>query len=372
MPLHNIAVKAKGISKKKALVTPGFGWFGHQPVPLLQSILDALSMPVALLDEDGQIIATNNAWRKLRRHSGSKVMLGLPGASFRAVCKNTADRGFSERSCKELDLVLTGKRKSFDCTFPLDRDGVSDEICLRVTRFDLYPPRRSIVTLEPVPDLARARHSAGELGQRVLEIQAEERQRFATELHDSIGQYFISLELLLSRLRMGAAGPEPAAAIVREMSDVLREAQSEIRTLSFLLSPPWIEYERGLERAISAFVQGFAKRAEIKADIHVHGPPFRLDQSRQVALFRIVQEALVNIYRHANADLVAVNLVNQGANVILQVTDNGTGFSGERTGKFEYGAGLAGMHARINYLGGELHIDTGASGTTLTATLPSN
>jgi two-component system NarL family sensor kinase len=218
----------------------------------------------------------------------------------------------------------------------------------------------------------RAKESANELAQRVLEIQAEERQRFAAELHDTVGQYFVSLELLLCQLRMETTPSQSAVKLIQEMSDVLKQAQAEIRTLSYLLSPPWVEYERGLEQAIRGFVQGFAKRAGLKADINVPGAPLRLDQARQLTLFRTVQESVVNVYRHAKADAIAVSLTNQDGSVTLQVVDNGMGFLGTNTDSLAHGAGLAGMRARIRHFGGELHIHTGASGTTLTATLPSN
>jgi signal transduction histidine kinase len=368
MTLHAVPTKRTRVDQAEQLA--GLNTVrSDQSRPVLKSLVDALDMPVALLDECTRIIATNLAWNKFGRH------YGRVGASFDDICKSrlyAEVAEVSEASCKQLGLVLAGKGNSFETSYRINTKGASGDFRLRVARLRHYSPRRLLVTLQEISELVRAKDTANELAQRVLEIQAEERQRFATELHDTVGQYFVSLELSLARLRMETAPSTSATELIQDMSVALKEAQAEIRTLSYLLSPPWIEYERGLERAIRGFVQGFAKRASLKADIHVQGPPLSLDQSRQLTLFRMVQEALVNVYRHAKADAVAVNLMNQEAKVTLEVTDNGTGFLGANTGTFGHGAGLAGMRARIRHFGGDFQIHTGSAGTTLTATLPTN
>lgn len=325
-----------------------------------------------LLDGRGQIVATNIAWKNFVRNCSVASERRGDGAGFRNRYRDMICKGLPPESRNGLDLVLSGKRNSVETTTRLNRHAVSAEFRVRITRLRSYAPRRLMVMIEKLAEPAQAQVSASEFSHRILEIQAAERQRFATELHDTAGQYFVSLELLLSRLRMDMPRQDPAATIVREMSAVLKHAQSEIRTLSYLLSPPWVEYEQGLEKAIRGFVEGFAKRAELKAHVHVHGSPLRLDQWRQVTLFRIVQEALVNVHRHAKADAVAVDLGNRRKIATLRVSDNGAGFSTAQTGALSQGAGLAGMRARIRQYGGELHIDTGLNGTTLTATMPIN
>jgi signal transduction histidine kinase len=363
MTLHNTRIKHTTGYHKQKPPTLDEARPGDQADAPVQPFLDALGLPVALLDECARIIATNILWKCI------ESSYGRPGASFQDVCKKHIYTELSSDSSEQLDLTLSGKQNFFETTYHLNNHGVSEDFRLRITGLHCVP-RRMFVTLEEISDFVRAKASANELAQRVLEIQAEERQRFAAELHDTVGQYFVSLELLLSRLRMETTRSQPAVEIIQEMSDVLKQAQAEVRTLSYLLSPPWVEYERGLEQAVRGFVQGFAKRAGLKANIHVRGAPFRMDQARQLTLFRMVQESLVNVYRHAKADAVAVDLAHQDGSVTLQVVDNGMGFLGTNTDRFAHGAGLAGMRARIRHFGGELHIHSGTSGTTLTATLP--
>lgn len=372
MIYNGSSLKPKNVRREKAPESVGRIRSGVHPDAFFQSILGSLSIPGAILDGSGSIIAANSEWKYLVRSYGGTAPVKSVGMSFCRFYRNVICKGLLSKYRNGPKLVLAGKRNSFEATSRLNWPSESVDFRVRVTRVRAYTPRRIIVTIERLSIPAEARKSAKEFEHLALEIQAGERQRFASELHDTVGQYFVSLELLLSRLRMEIPRPEPSASVIREMSAVLKQAQAEVRTLAYFLSPRWVEYEQGLEKAIRGFVQGFAKRTELKTKVKVHGSLLRLDQSRQLTLFRIVQEALVNVYRHANADAVAVEIRDQRKITTLRVRDNGTGFSKAQAGALSHGAGLAGMRARIRRFGGELHIDTDVKGTILTATLPIN
>jgi signal transduction histidine kinase len=158
-------------------------------------------------------------------------------------------------------------------------------------------------------------------------------------------------------------------AIIGDMSSALQEAQTQIRTLSYLLHPPWQEREGGLENAIRKYVEGFGQRAGLRVEMCAEGPLCRLDRARELALFRILQEGLVNVHRHARAQSVFVQLTNRLSEVTLEVSDDGRGLSSPEGGIFAPGVGILGMRSRIVQLGGELSIDSGSEGTTLRAKL---
>jgi signal transduction histidine kinase len=160
------------------------------------------------------------------------------------------------------------------------------------------------------------------------------------------------------------------ATIIRDMSAALAEAQTQIRTLSYLLRPPWPAQEGGLENAVRHFVMGFGQRAGLTAEVRLYGPPCRVDRSRELTLFRILQEALVNVHRHAHASVISVELANRGKDVTLQVTDNGHGFQAPEGVMVTPGVGIMGMRTRITQFGGELSIDSRSDGTTLSVRLP--
>jgi len=339
--------------------------------PLLQSTLDALSTPVALLDQTGDLVGTNAAWRELASRPGLNSVIGDIGANYLKICEAaTAEMTGAGVLRNGLIAVLAGRQRVFERTCRVVQDGAARDFRVRIKRLDHYVPSRFLVSQEEITELTQARETAREVGERVFEVQAEERERLATELHDSIGQSLVSLGLWLSRLRMVTPQTEGVEAIIKDMSSALEEAHAQIRTLSYLLRPPWPEQEGGLENAIRQFVQGFGQRAGLTTEVNLPGPPCRVDRARELTLFRILQEALVNVHRHAHASVVRVQFVNRAKELMLQISDDGRGFTAPTGGTVTPGVGILGMRARIMHFGGELSIDSGGKGTTLTVRLP--
>jgi PAS domain S-box-containing protein len=162
-----------------------------------------------------------------------------------------------------------------------------------------------------------------------------------------------------------------AAALVGELSASLRQAQAEVRTLAFALQPPWIAEPDGFEGALREFVEGFTRRAGIGHQVEVVGSPLAISPAAQLALFRTVQEALVNVHRHARAKSVRVRLAWGGRAIRLSVQDDGVGIA-DTASAHHRGVGLTSVRARMRELGGDLDVTSGPGGTTLAATLPAN
>jgi len=177
-------------------------------------------------------------------------------------------------------------------------------------------------------------------------------------------------ELGIDRINIASPPDSELAAILREMSNTLHRAHEEIRTLSFLLRPPWDDTPGAFERAVRELVDGFARRAGLLARIIVSGPPSPLCKRRELALFRILQEALVNIHRHAHADVVKVVLEYRADDVSLTIRDNGRGIASPEGVPPPRGVGILGMRARVENFGGALRILSGRTGTVVTAQLP--
>ena len=337
------------------------------PEPLLQSTLDALTMPVALLDEAGRVIGINAAWRHLPDLPGLNAAIG---DDYFQICERAIGETADSATLRHgLTGILNGRFKAFERVWRHVSATGPRDFRIRIKRLSHYVPYRFLVSYEEITELTQAQETAREVGERVLEVQALERQRLAVELHDSIGQNLVSLGLWLSRLRMVTPENEGVRTIIGDMSSALQEAQIQIRTLSYLLHPPWQEREGGLENAIRRYLEGFGQRAGLQVEMRADGPPCRLDRARELALFRILQEALVNVHRHAHAQTVLVELTNRISEVTFQISDDGRGFSSRDGGPAEPGVGILGMRARIAQLGGELNIDTGSAGTTLRAKL---
>lgn len=208
------------------------------------------------------------------------------------------------------------------------------------------------------------------LSVRVLGLQDAERRRLARELHDSLGQYLTGLKIDLDLLRLSPERIE----LWKQSEDLLVRCISEVRTLSYLLHPPMMD-ESGLFSAAGWYLQGFGERSGIKVNLETSEDLGRLADSIEVALFRVLQEALTNVHRHAGATTADIRILRDAEQVVLEVKDNGRGIPREVLNRFREtgaasGVGLAGMHERVRELGGTLELDSDENGTTLLITVP--
>ena len=179
-----------------------------------------------------------------------------------------------------------------------------------------------------VTDQEHLRKEVETLTSRLSNVQMEERRLIAQELHDSAGQYIVAAELAL----MGAQETAPELSRDRRVSralgevmDCLKDAEREIRVLSYLLHPPAIS-SQGLATVLRNFAEGFGGRAGITVDVSVDRKVNTAPNQLAVPLLRICQEALTNVHRHAKASAVAVKLDVRDGTIDLTISDDGVGF----------------------------------------------
>ncbi len=208
------------------------------------------------------------------------------------------------------------------------------------------------------------------LSVKLLRVQDEERRRIARELHDSLGQDLtaakISLDMLAQECNLDSAHLRDARALVdRSISDT--------RTLSHLLHPPLLD-EAGFISAAKWYVEGFGQRSGISTQLDLPSQVHRLPRRTEIALFRILQEALTNVHRHSGSRAVNVCVAADETAVVLTVKDFGMGVPREVLDRFwktgNVGVGLAGIRERLKELGGVLEINSDIDGTLLKATIP--
>jgi PAS domain S-box-containing protein len=210
------------------------------------------------------------------------------------------------------------------------------------------------------------------LSSRLLQLQDEERRRIARELHDSLGQYLAALKINLDLL--GQSGNNSSSARYQESLQILDQCISETRTLSHLLHPPLLD-EAGLLTAVQWYVEGFSKRSGIKVSLDTPFELERLPETIEIALFRVLQEALTNVHRHSESREAEIHLEINQHEVSLQVRDHGHGIPAAVLERFhkagnEVGVGLSGMRERVNELGGHLQINSGNQGTLVSVSIP--
>lgn len=220
----------------------------------------------------------------------------------------------------------------------------------------------------------RERHNAESyraLSARILEMQDTERRRIARELHDSVGQFLAGLKINLSRIAATADVSTPP--LISETLAMTDQAIQEVRTISHLLHPPLLE-ELGLTSAARWYAEEFGKRSQVRVSLEVEEPEKRLPKEVEMALFRVLQEALTNVHRHANAQSIDVRVECHNGTVALTVSDDGRGIPYEVIARFQSGLaagiGLAGMRERLAEFGGCLDVQSSNTGSVVRATIP--
>jgi signal transduction histidine kinase len=231
-----------------------------------------------------------------------------------------------------------------------------------------------------IDELRRTERTTRDVAASVMRAQDEERRRIARDLHDSTGQNLIAATLIAGRIEQ--ALPETARPAFRQLEEMLQQSISEIRTVSYLLHPPFLD-EAGLALAVRNFVEGFGERSGIAVDVELPPEMHRLPADAELALFRVVQEALTNVARHSGSATALIRLARErraGREMaVLTVEDAGRGMPdlggtrGRPVGRNRppgSGVGLASMRERLEQLGGRLEIRSAVGRTVITATVP--
>jgi two-component system sensor histidine kinase UhpB len=204
-------------------------------------------------------------------------------------------------------------------------------------------------------------------GRLVLRAQEEERRRLARDLHDEVNQALTAILLRLQALSQAA--PPELEEELSELKRLVNRAMNELLQLARQLRPTALD-DHGLLPAMESQVRRFAAQTGIKADLTAIGENAKLQPDEEIAVYRIAQEALANIARHADATRVEVGLRTGGPGLELTVRDDGRGFEqGRQVGGA--GLGLGGMAERARLVGGELTIESRpGAGTELCLRVP--
>jgi signal transduction histidine kinase len=213
-----------------------------------------------------------------------------------------------------------------------------------------------------------SQEAARRLNARLLQLRDEERRRFSRELHDSIGQYLAAAKMILSTLASTHADDKRYP----ECMNLLDQSLTEVRTISHLLHPPGLD-EAGFASAARWYAEGFARRSGLNLKASISDPPQRMPREIEIALFRVMQESLINIHRHSKGGSAELTFAATPERALLNIKDDGVGIPADVLRRFESlgtsGVGLAGMRERIRELGGEFKVES-RGGTSVQVTLP--
>ncbi len=206
------------------------------------------------------------------------------------------------------------------------------------------------------------------LSARVLDAQEDERRHIAQELHDEIGQSLTGLKLSLEMV--ARLPPGQVAALLAEARGLVNQLIGQVRKLSLDLRPAMLD-DLGLLPALVWLLQRYTAQTSVRVEFEHHGLEQRFPPATETAAYRIVQEALTNVARHAGVDQAAVRMWRDQGMLYVQVEDRGAGFVPEAVLAARLSSGLVGMRERAHGLGGRLLVEARpGGGTRLTAELP--
>ena len=244
-----------------------------------------------------------------------------------------------------------------------------DELELRVRERTSELSKTNAQLLEQIAERRRAEKELRRLSNRLVEVQESERRNIARELHDEIGQLLTGLKLVIEM-----ASRLPSDQLLGQCwqaQSMVNELIGRVRDLSLDLRPAMLD-DLGLLHALLWHFERYASQTAIRVSFsHTGIEGHRLRSEIETAAYRIVQEALTNVARHADVSEVKVNVSADAENLSLQITDGGKGFQVSSAIESGASSGLTGMRERAKLLGGELAIDSAAgTGTIVMAILP--
>ena len=385
-----MGILAAGVSRHKRLDDSYRGFFELVVGQIARSIAD-----VRLLDEERKRAATLR--QTLGEAEAQAALLDLSNdAAFISDSENCisywnrgAERlyGWTQKEVRGLNasaLLQTEFPVPFvDVVRALEREGRWEGELQHTTRYGLrmtvssrWTSRKNaqgaiIGWLEVNSDTTpqkRAEEVAHRLSARILQLQDQERRKLARELHDSLGQYLAALKINGAGCLRHAHDPK-IKAILTDSLEIIEQCISEIRTMSYLLHPPLLD-ESGLVSAIQWLAEGFGKRSGILVNLVVPTNMPRFSQDIETAIFRILQESLLNAHRHSGTAKVDIEIRAETHTVLLTVRDYGCGISEKQLASLRHSensmsVGFGGMRERARELGGTLLIRPESKGGTI-------
>jgi PAS domain S-box-containing protein len=350
-----------------------------------RGILNSLSAHVCVLDKEGVIVRTNDAWKDFARSSLDRTVAGVDvGQNYLNVCRRAIAGGEStaQIALGGVEAVLAGNEPSFSreyaCHSPEEKrwflmlvtplKGTQGVV---ISHTDISRRVRIELELEKhVLILGKKQKELEFLAEKLLEAQEEERKRIARELHDDFNQRLAALSVELENIERGPALPKsitPQLAAIRNHVGLLSD---DLHDLAYKLHPSLLEHV-GLEVAARDHVAEFTKRTGLPVTFTARAVPGNLSQEVATNLFRMLQESLQNVLKHAEATKATVSLSGSSKGIGLSVRDNGKGFNIENKDSRAKGLGLVSMEERARGMGGFFRIHSlPRAGTKVCAWIP--
>ncbi len=336
-----------------------------------QKLFDSLSEGVSLVNPDGRVIKSNPA---------DSQILGLSADETRNHQFRIPHLKHIYPDGREMLLEETATYRAFKTRCPTTNPEVGiirmdgSVLWISVNVVPLLDEKGEVTgavrVITDITEQKRLREEREQFTRKLLEVQEEERKRIARELHDDAAQNLALIVLELDHLLSG--GHDLSAKVIKNLQHLRDDAdrtQQEVRRYSHELRPGVLDY-LGLEAALEGLVEDVNARGPMRASLEIEGQGERLPDETELALFRIAQESINNVWKHSEATRATISLRYELDKVILTIEDNGKGFQVDEKPAVEGvgGLGLIGMKERAQLIGANLKIKSNpGKGTTISA-----
>jgi PAS domain S-box-containing protein len=349
--------------------------------------VEAPAAMALLSGPDHRFVFANRAYLKMAGRGRNEIV----GQFVKDALPELVDQGFLDllnrvyqtgevfaASAREVSLTRAGKKQTIyvDFTyFPMrNLAGEIEGILFQgidVTEHVLARSELEKQVSKRTRELERAERSLRALNHEIMLARDEESRRISLELHDSVGQLIAALQWkLVSAQGIVYDSEATVAGYIAVCLGLAEDISKEIRTISHLLHPPLLD-EMGLSPALHSYIEGMRERSGLTVFLEIDSDLVRLSQDLEMAVFRIVQEALTNIHRHARTSEAFVRIHLVSGSLLVEIEDRGQGIADFTSlDRQRMGVGLRGMRERVRRLSGQFQVRSGKKGTTVKATFP--
>ncbi|MBN1672402.1 MAG: PAS domain S-box protein [Kiritimatiellae bacterium] len=315
---------------------------------------------VAVLDAEGTITEANPALADIHGYGSAADLVGKP--FLQCVGTEEADKVMAK--LRETASTENGPIRDLE-TVSVRKDGSTFPAMLNISSLRDAQGRvmAGIVVVRDITEAKRAQEQLRQLAVRLQNAREEERERVSQEIHDELGQTLTVVRLGLDWLTGKLAGQDRLRAKAQSMMELAAGAIQKVKQISTELRPAMLSHA-GLVPALEWHLKEFEHNTGISSEFETEIEGDSFDNTVSLALFRIFQEALTNVARHAEATRLRVSLHLREGMLRLEVADNGKGIAEASVQSFE-SFGLLGMKERAAAVGGQFHVEPNPGGGTL-------
>lgn len=348
-------------------------------------VLNSLFEHVAVIEKDGIIIAVNEAWRSFARRNDARSALDVSeGANYLEVCRRVTDEDseYASTALTGMQQVINGEKEIFTMEYPCSSP--TEERWFLMTVLPMMRPeggavvshtnitRRKIAEDElrrSEQHLRESREEYRALSLKLMTAREDSSRRLARELHDSLGQRLALISMLAARIDIDSSLDEKSSEGLKRIQAEMSRLSGDVHDIATQLHPRIIE-DLGLADAVASYCKSFVDNEGIHVNFDSGEIPPALPRETALNLYRIIQESLSNIIKHAEATRVRIALGTEGNSIRLSVEDDGVGFDLEAI-KSKKRLGLVSIRERAILIGGDVTITSNSgSGTTVTVEVP--